>query len=122
MSLKAYLVNLEKEITIKIPAELSIDAHEVVAVFKKGDGIIKADWGKFWGEIETEILKLEAQWPGLTVPVHGIEVSIADPQPTDAQGNLIPIPILTPSQAKSPPEPVTDPIAARGPEPETPLS
>ena len=121
MSLKAYLVNLEKEITIKIPAELSIDGCEVIAVFKKGDGIIKADWGKFWGEIETEILKLEAQWPGLTVPVHGIEVSIADPQPTDAQGNLIPIPIPTPSQAESPPE-VIDPIAARGPEPETPLS
>ena len=109
MSLKAYLVNLEKEITIKIPAEVSIDAHEVVATFRKGDGIIKADWGKFWGEIETEILKLEAQWPGLTVPVHGIEVSIADPVPTQAP-------------AEVPPEPVTDPIAARGPEPETPLS
>ena len=109
MSLKAYLVNLKKEITIKIPAELSATGQEIAATFKKGDGIIKADWGKFWGEIETEILKLEAQWPGLTVPVHGIEVSIADPVPSQAP-------------AEVPPEPVADPIAARGPEPEIPLS
>ena len=102
MSLKAYLVNLEKEITVKIPAELTADGQAITAVFKKGDALIKENWGKFWGEIEAEILKLEASWPGLTLPVHGVEVTIADPVPTVAESVPAPEP--------------ADPVAARGPD------
>lgn len=91
MGFKAFFVNLDKEITIKIPAKLTEDGQEIVKVIKKGESVLKSDFAKWWDEVETEVKVLEAKLPGLTTAIPAeVSVTVDDPAKVEATPEQVP--------------------------------
>lgn len=101
MSLKGLLVTAEKWITVKIPAELTEDGIAIERVFKKGESILAAEIGKWFGEVKAQIESDETvKTHGvITQPIHAVEVTVADPP---VQGEAAPTPTPAPAPEPAP--------------------